>query len=105
MDILVESTYLKVDIVYSCLIETEYGKPEVKSTWWKEGKPAIPTKHTLKMRYSCPDKAGTWSYTAEYGDYTHVKKAFDEIMRQIKDQDSQYADRLLEDAIINGGVK
>ena len=46
----------------------------------------------LTMKWTCPLKAT-------------LEKLHKEIVDQVKDQDNQYVDKLLEDAIINGGTK
>jgi hypothetical protein len=106
MDIRLNSTYLKVSIVTSCLIKTTPIKIVTRRAFWFWERDEIEEKDnwTLEMHYKCFE-GRPYTYTLSSGDYNQLKTSFDAIMKQISDQDSQYADKLLEEAIINGGTK
>jgi hypothetical protein len=106
MDLLLENSYLKVQKVYSLMIKSTPVDNVVKKAiwWWQQDVTETKDSWTLEMEYD-RDCGKRFIYTSKCADYSMLKGQFDSIMKQIKDQDSQYADKLLEDAIISGGSK
>lgn len=106
MDLQFNNTYIKVQTVYSLSIKFDPIKKVISSPFWSFKAPEYQQEDswTLTMDYlrSCGDR---YIFTSKCKDYTVLKTQYDEIMKQIRDQDSQYANKLLEDAIIGGGTK
>lgn len=107
MNLLLNNSYFKVSIVYSCLIRSTPVTRVIKKAFWPWEKDITEEQqsYTLEMDYVQEGTGTRYTYTSKHPDHSVLKTEFDSIMRQIKDQDSQYADKLLEDAIIGGGTK
>jgi hypothetical protein len=104
MDIQLSTSYLKVQVVYSCMINHTPIKTVVKKGFWPWEKDEVETEDSWTLTLDCLKFDGSrWQFTCKAKTYTDIKEAFDSVMKQIKDQDSSYADKLLEDAIISGG--
>src|ERR1019366_6402599 len=106
MNIQTETSYLNVDVVYSCVITSKPIITVVKKSFWPWEKDEIKEEQSWVLTMSYLSSTGErYEYTTRCGDHGVLKTQFDSIMKQIKDQDSSYADKLLEEAIINGGTK
>ena len=106
MNIQLVNSFLKAKTVFSCIVKYTPKQEIIKKAFWPWGKSE--TKEidtwTLEIKYLGEDDI-KYTFTKASTDYNSLKTQFDSVMTQIRDQDNQYADRLLEDAIINGGTK
>jgi hypothetical protein len=106
MNITIHNTYIKATVVYGCIIEyTPEVKIEKKGVWpWSPTLETKTDKWTLKIDYLRED-GKKMIYTAKSENHQVLADLFKDVMNQIRDQDNQFADKALEDAIINGGTK
>lgn len=106
MDLQLNNTYLKVRVVYSTMVKYTPRQEVIKKAFWPWDKDETEEKPswTLEIDYLSENDL-RYSYTSKSDDHSVLQTQFNDVMRQIKDQDSQFADKLLEDAIINGGSK
>ena len=103
MDLQFNGTYIKARVVYSAMVTPKTEKVVSKeATFWKKAEYKEVKTWVLAVEY-LSENGQTYKFTSEHSDYNFVNDAFKEVMKQIKDQDSSYADKLLEDAIIGGG--
>jgi hypothetical protein len=76
-----------------------------KAFWpWDKDETETVDQWIVEMHYTEFD-GRSYIFTSKSNTEAAAKNVFDSIMKQIVDQDSQYANKLLEDAIINGGSK
>lgn len=106
MDLQLSTSYLKAKVVHSCMIKYTPTKKIVRKPFWSLDRDEISQEDgwTLEICYVREDDT-QWTYTQSSKDHATLKAQFESVMKQIRDQDSQFTNRLLEEAIINGGSK
>jgi hypothetical protein len=106
MNIQLNSTYIKAKIVHSCIIKYTPDIIVIKKAFWPWQADETESKDnwTLVMKYEAEDGL-VHTYSSKCVDRAILQKEFELIKPQIANQDNEYADRLLENAIINGGTK
>lgn len=104
MDLYLDGSYINAKEVYSAFFNY---RPETKTTvtgrlWWKKIKTEEVPNWTIAMNYvSGNGQHGT--FTCSSGDKNHMEGMFRSLMEQLKANGSQWADRALEQAILNSG--
>ncbi len=106
MNLQVCSSYLKAEIVYSILIKKTPLVIVTNKAFWFWGKDETKTEEGWTLEIDYRGTCGTrFTYSMRHADHAYLQTQFNALMKQIQDQDSQYADKMLEDAIIGGGSK
>lgn len=106
VNIELNNSFIKARIVHSCIVRYTPETVTTKSGIWPFRKVEKSSKDqwTLEIDYEQIDGA-RYSFTSKSYDHAYISQKFKDVMRQIKYQDSKFADALLEDAILSGGTK
>lgn len=97
-----DDAFLKVKTVKSINLYTHESDKVTSNGWLKPKTIQKVVTYSLKINYLDEDgENGTISWTCQ--DKSPLTKLYNSLVDQIKDNDNQYVDRLLEEAIINGG--
>jgi len=105
MDLYTNKSYISAKEVYAVLMRYA---PEKKTTtsgrlWWKKIKVEEIKKWEVEMDY-LSNNGCRMTWISSGGDEKALEKTFEELMDQLRAQSTQWADRALENAIINGGT-
>ena|ERR1035437_1790577 len=106
MDIYLDNTYINAKEVYNVFFNY---KPEKKITrtgrlWWKKVKEVNVEKWEIMIEYL--NGSGNVSRCVVTGSNKNlIENDFKNLIEQLKTYGSQWADKALENAIINGGSK
>lgn len=105
MDLYLDDSYLNVKEVTSCFLQHKPEKKIIKTgkLWWKETKEEEIPRWQITMQYLSSD-GQRYTFTSSSDDYKDMLAKFKNLMEQLKTYGMQWADRALENAIINGGT-
>ena len=104
MVIKTDDTFLRVKVVHSIVINSVENREIIDNGWFKPKKVIKTTSYKLTMRFLGEDgnEASTfWTCPVK----STLEKLYKDLVEQVKAQDNDYVDRLLENAIIGGGTK
>jgi hypothetical protein len=106
MDLYLDHSYINAVSVNSAFLRYN---PEKKTTktgrlWWKKVKVEEIPGWQIAMDYLSPN-GNSYTFTSDGKDYNAMLERFKSLMEQLKTYGSQWADKALEEAIINGGTK
>ena len=106
MDLYLDGSYINAKDVYSAFLNY---RPEKKTVitgrfWWKKVTEENVSKWEITMSYLSGASAHA-DFKCTGSDEKTMRDMFKSLMEQLKTNGAQWADKVLEEAIINGGTK